>query len=337
MARAVATRTWRPASPEGIEPELTSLWRELAQQGAIARAVMSNLVVYREPPGAVGDSFDALVGDLPLDEVMAQHPSRVIVLNHERGQPGACGPFSAGVGVATFGPAEARYGVEQIAVQSNCGEDSLPSIVRRLVRGDVHTSVWWTEDLSRVPPIPAIVDMGQQFLYDSRRWRDVRGGFLALAPLLLNDRGVDLADLNWRRLAPVRQALIHAAGTAELQGLRDGDVHISHRPGDAALAWLAVGWLRAQLQWPSSASPSIEETKDADTVLSIAIGAAPAELTITLGGHRVLVKERRGAEPFAITVPNEDDADSVAAELRNLSRNVCLHQAVKVLVQAFEG
>ena len=83
---------------------------------------------------------------------------RVIVLDHERGHAHASGPFAAGVGVAMFGPDQARYGVEQIAVQSDCAEDSLPSIVRRLLRGDVPTSVWWTEDLSRVPPITAIVD-----------------------------------------------------------------------------------------------------------------------------------------------------------------------------------
>ena len=335
MARAVATWTWRPATPEGIEPELTSLWSELAQHGAVARAVMSNLVVYRERTGAHAADADTLAGDPLIDGVMAQHPSRVIVLDHERGHAHACGPLAAGVGVAMFGPDQARYGVEQIVVRSNCAEDSLPSIVRQLLRGDVPTSVWWTEDLSRVPPIAAIVDMGRQFLYDSRRWRDVRGGVSALAPLLSDGRGVDLADLNWRRLAPVRQALVHAADTAELRGLRDGDVHIVHQPGDAALAWLVVGWLRAQLQWSSRASPTIAEATRGDAVLSIAVGAAPAELTVTLDSHRALVTHRGGPAPFAVTVPHEDDADAVAAELRNLSRSVCLHDAVAALVRVF--
>ena len=53
-------------------------------------------------------------------------------------------------------------------------------------------------------------------------------------------------------------------------------------------------------------------------MLSIAIGAAPAELTVTLDGHRVLVKHHGAAAPFAVTVPHEDEADAVAAELRNL-------------------
>ena len=107
------------------------------------------------------------------------------------------------------------------------------------------------------------------------------------------------------------------------------DIRVVHRPGDAALAWLAVGWLRAQLQWTSTASPAVEEGKRGDEVLSIAIGA---ELTVTLDRHRVLVKHHGGAAPFAVTVPHEDEADAVAAELRNLTRNVCLHDAVKALV-----
>jgi glucose-6-phosphate dehydrogenase assembly protein OpcA len=335
MARVVATRTWRPATPDAIEPELTSLWSELAQHGAVGRAVMSNLVVYRERTGARAADIDALVGDLPLDGVMAQHPSRVIVLDHERGRPDASSPFAAAVGVALFGPADARYGVEQIAVQSSCADDSLPSIVRRLLRGDVPTSVWWAEDLSRVPPIAAIVDMGRQLLYDSRQWRDVPGGVSALAPFLSKDRGLDLADLNWRRLAPVRRALVHAAGTTDLHGLRDGDVHLVHRPGDEALAWLAVGWLRAQLHESSTASPHIEEAKRADEVLSIAIGKAPAELTLTLESHRVLVTHRGGHPPITVAVPQELEADAVAAELRTLSRTVCLHEAINALVRIF--
>ena len=164
MARAVATRTWRTATPDAIESDLTALWPELAQHGPVSRAMMSNLVVYRERTGARAADFDSLAGDLQLDGVMAQHPSRVILLDHDRGHAHACSPFAAGVGVVMFGPDEARYGVEQIAVQSECAEDSLPSIVRQLLRGDVPTSVWWTEDLSRVPPITAIVEMSRQFL-----------------------------------------------------------------------------------------------------------------------------------------------------------------------------
>ena len=78
----------------------------------------------------------------------------------------------------------ARYGVEQIVVRSACPDDALLSILRRFVRGDLPTTVWWTEDLSAAPALDPFVEMGRQLLYDSRRWRDVRRGFAAVAPSL---------------------------------------------------------------------------------------------------------------------------------------------------------
>ena len=131
-------------------------------------------------------------------------------------------------------------------VRSACAEASLPSIVRRFVRGDLPTTVWWTEDLSQVPPLESLVTMGRQLIYDSRQWRDVGAGVRALAPLLLGHR-VDLADVNWRRLAPVMRALDHSGRAGGTPLIAPGaQVTIAHRPGDAALAWLLSGALQAR-------------------------------------------------------------------------------------------
>src|SRR6266850_3077962 len=202
MAQSLIDRTWRATTSDEIEADLAVLWREIGQQRPVARAVMSNLVVVRErPAGRDADAVNAdeVAKDLPLDEVVARHPSRVILIQHDRAPQTACAPTAVSVGIITFGPPHARYGVEQIVVQSACAEQSLPSIVRRLLRGDVPTSVWWTDDLSRTPPLDAIVEMARQLVYDSRGWRDVRQGVLAVARFLGRDRRLDLADLNWRR------------------------------------------------------------------------------------------------------------------------------------------
>src|SRR6266850_913119 len=202
MARTVAAHAWRASTPEAIELDLAALWRQIGHgEAAIARAVMSNLVVFRKHMDVPDAELTRVTANLPLDEVAARHPSRLIVLEHSYDQAAPGAPFAAGVGIVTFGPPQARYGVEQIVVRSACAEQSLPSIVRRLVRGDVPTSVWWTDDLSDRPPLDGIVAMARQFVYDSRRWRDVRRGVLALATL---HRRLDLADVNWRRLTPLR-------------------------------------------------------------------------------------------------------------------------------------
>src|SRR5262249_28687710 len=147
MAGAVADRTWRDSTPDQLEADLAALWRELGHgEVRIARAVMSNLIVVRAPDKNRSALTD-VAGGLPLDDVTARHPSRTIVLEH-CDQKAAGAPFEAGVGIVTFGPPAARYGVERIVVRSACPDGSLLSILRRLVRGDLPTSVWWTEDLS---------------------------------------------------------------------------------------------------------------------------------------------------------------------------------------------
>ncbi len=337
MAHGVADRTWRTTTPDQIEHELSTVWRSVAASGRVSRAVMANLIVYREQTRARTADFRSLVGDIPLDQVAAQHPSRVIVISHER-QQDETAPFTAGVGVATFGPPQARFAVEQIAVQSACAERCLPSIVRRLLRGGLPTSVWWTEDLSRVAPIDPIVAMGRQFLYDTRRCRDVKKGLLALAPLVGGDRRVALADINWRRLAPVRRALLDAAAQLNRRELPASPMTIVARPGDAALAWLAAGWLASRLGISPDAAMTIEEQRSGDDILMMTLGEGATELSLTLSPHRVSVKHRGGRiPPFTVGVPREDEADAVAAELRTLTHDVCLRDAVRTLIRRFSA
>ena len=333
MAEPVGEATWRASTPDAIESNLAALWRDLAGRGSpVARAMMSNLIVVRDQtavPSKTGPRSDRYT----LDEVAAYHPSRVIVITHDEGRDTPASPLAARVGVVTFGPPEARYGVEQIAVQSACAEAALPSIVRRLVRGDLPTSLWWRADLSRVPLVDALVAMGRQVVFDSRQWQDVRGGVLALAPLL-GQRRLDLADLNWSRLSPVRQALLHAAGSLTFDALCRSAVSVVHRPGDAALAWLFHGWLSARMEWRGPASSTVEEAEMGDHVLTVTIASGESTLSVTLGEHRVVV-EHDAASPFSIGVPRQGEADAVASELRSLARDACLHDAISALALRF--
>jgi glucose-6-phosphate dehydrogenase assembly protein OpcA len=340
MAESLIDRTWRPTTPDDIEPDLADLWREVGRQARVARAVMSNLVVVRQrPTRSASDAVnaDAVAKQLPLDEVVAQHPSRVIVIQHDPDQQAACAPTAVSVGVLTFGPPHARYGVEEVLVEAACAGASLPSIVRRLLRGDVPTSVWWTDDLAGVPPLDGLVAMARQFVYDSRRWRDVRSGVQALARL---HGRVDLADVNWRRLTPLRHALIHACRDSDVDHLRQAHVAIVHDPGESALAWLMIGWLSARLGWPASASPRISAASRADEIITISVGqdareaalSGPLDLHVALNEHRVRVARSGGGSAFTVSVPQESEADAVAAELRNLGHDVSLRDVLGALL-----
>ena len=244
MANAVADRVWRPSAPDRIDEDLTALWREIARDGPVSRAVMSES--RRVPAGAPRiwtSIWPSPPAGIPIEGVASHHPARVILLHHDPDAPGAQRPLAARVGVLILGPPGARYGVEQIVIRSACSEAALPSIVRRLMLGDVPTAVWWTEDFSGTRPLTPLVTMGRQLIYDSRRWSDVRLAVRGLTPLLdgrvkpalplpASAARPDLADVNWRRLTPVRQALVHAIGSGgdAKHPVRDS-VRIRHRAG----------------------------------------------------------------------------------------------------------
>jgi glucose-6-phosphate dehydrogenase assembly protein OpcA len=337
MAAAVGERLFQQSTPEAIEADLAALWRELGQGATpIARAVMSNLIVFRNRVAPPDATVESVMADLPLDDVVARHPCRLIVIEHERGAQTPDAPFAAGVGIVTFGPERARYGIEQVVVRSACAEASIPSILRRLARGDLPTSVWWTEDLSQVPPLESLVTMGRQLVYDSRGWRDVRSAVRVLEPLVRGDR-IDLADVNWRRLTPLRRALTHArpTGGGPLVSA-SARVHIAHRQDEAPLAWLLAGALMASTQRARSEPPQVEPANAVgDAALVVTVDDASGSATITLSSSGAELVDDRAAAPLTVTMPIESAADAVAAELRLLSPDSELHAALAALVQRF--
>jgi Glucose-6-phosphate dehydrogenase subunit N-terminal domain/Glucose-6-phosphate dehydrogenase subunit C-terminal domain len=337
MATAVmANRASRASAPASVDDDLAALWREIAREAPVSRAVMSNLVVYCRC--AAGDELDlsAPPEGVPIDDVARNHPSRVILLNHDPNAPdehdaqGPATPLAAHVAVLTFGPSDARYGVEQIVIRAVCNEAALPSIVRRLMLGDIPTSVWWAEDLSGTHPLTPLVTMGRQLVYDSRQWRDVRTAVLALAPLLTDQFRPDLADVNWRRLLPVRQALVHAVSSSDSsKRQRLTSVQIRHRRGEAALAWLFAGWLH------STSTDEVTVDEDPALVDDVLTASFDDGLHVRLAGHGVRIDDPLGPAPFSVAAPGETPAEAIAAELRVLTQDVSLHNALTALVERF--
>ena len=328
MVGSVAERTWRDAEPEAIESVLAALWSEVGRQGPIAHALMANLIVVCPATSDEPVELQAPIKDVPIDEVSRRHPSRVVVLRHARGHAHPCGPTAAAVGLLVFGPPSAKYGVEQIAVRSACADESLPSIVRRLALGDVPTTVWWAEDISDVTPVAAIVQMGRQLIYDSRPWRDVKRGVDAVVSLASGPNSLGVADLNWRRLLPMRQALVNAIRAAGSRATIHA-VRVRHRPGEVALAWLLAGWLSARGVVADAGDRISIETAEGDDILSLALEGTA--ITVAMSPSRVLATFKANVAPLVVAVPRETTPDAVAAELRNLRRDVCLYDSLVAL------
>ena len=342
MEKSVTDHVIRPSTSETVENDLSVLWRELAHERPDTRAIMSNLVIFRERAGETTVDIAAALREDLVVEVARCHPSRVILLVHARGDLESRPPLAAAVGVLTFGSPEARHAVEQIAVRSQCLEQSLPSIVRRLILGDLPTSVWWTEDLSQTPPLAALATIGRQFVYDSRQWRDVRAGISTVAGLLEHRHAPDLADLNWRRLAPLRQGVLRGLAAAdevpvrpEGRALRDAPhlrIQLLHPRGEEAIACLMIGWLTSRLERPSRRELTVTARQHAgtDRALAVSIDAPDVDgMAATMSEHQVEVTLPSGKVPLLMAVPVESDADAIAAELWTLGRDAGLNDAVR--------
>jgi glucose-6-phosphate dehydrogenase assembly protein OpcA len=342
MEKSVTDHVIRPSTSETAENDLSALWRELAHQTPDARAIMSNLVIFRERASGTNLDIAAALREDQVVGVARCHPSRVILLVHARGDLESRTPLAAAVGILTFGPAEARHALEQIAVRSQCLEQALPSIVRRLMLGDLPTSVWWTEDLSQAPPLAALATIGRQFVYDSRQWRDVRAGISTVAGLLEHPHAPDLADLNWRRLAPLRQGVLRGLAAAdgvpahpEGRALRDAPhlrIRLLHPPGEEAIACLMIGWLTSRLERPSGCELTVTARQHAGTDRGLAVSIDAPDvggITATMSEHQVEVTLPSGKVPLLMAVPAEGDADAIAAELWTLGRDAGLNDAVR--------
>jgi glucose-6-phosphate dehydrogenase assembly protein OpcA len=136
--------------------------------------------------------------------------------------------------------------------------------------------------------------------------------------------------LNWRRLAPLRHAIVHALQSeTAARTLAPADVRVRHRPGEASAAWLLVGWLRCRLKWTGAdAVPAVEEVRHGDDLVGIGLRGPDWLVTATMSRQRITVESGAGRPPFTMPVPREAAADAIVAELRTLGHDTCLSDAV---------
>jgi glucose-6-phosphate dehydrogenase assembly protein OpcA len=317
---------WQTTSPDSLDRDLMALWDRASASGPVSRAIMSNLIVVR--------SREANGPPLPVDDVLRRHPARAILIDYAPGRKGACSPESIQVNLLVFVNGADRYAVERIAVKTSCADASLPSLVRRLVQGDVPTSIWWASDAARWPVVLPLADEARQLVYDSADWSDVARGAASIAALTRRPVKVDLADVNWRRLAPLRQG-IREAIALEHEGRFDEGfrVRVAHGPGQQAAAWLLAAWLRhADARGTSEIEPT-----DADVLISATIeGTGPGrpQMKAVWSSSEVRVESGTGRAPLILPAAPESPGAAVAAELDNLGRDNALRTVVSSLLRS---
>ena len=185
-------------------------------------------------------------------------------------------------------------------------------------------------------------------------------GVLALAPILTNPFGPDLADLNWRRLKYWRRVVGQALDPASAPGSAESvsEILIDHGPHTFLQAWELAAWLSRRLGWKVKsgrlqmrveanwlfAGPKGETRvrirrmeKAASEVLRVRlacnVGGKAGALDITLEGENRLAILLEGVDATArtITVPPRSPAELVGRQLSDRERDPVFREAMTVV------
>jgi glucose-6-phosphate dehydrogenase assembly protein OpcA len=186
------------------------------------------------------------------DAIAAQNPCRIISLFPMVGQDeGVMAQVSA------YCPIQKRASTSLICCEyitlkgTEAALDRVHGLVTSLVITDLPSFLWW----KGTPNVD--LDLFQQLAHasslvildSSTFMTDPDGDLVRLKQML--DRGVAIADLNWRRLAPWQELTAEAFDAPERwSSLMEVDrVTIDYERGNPTQALLFLGWLASRLGW----------------------------------------------------------------------------------------
>jgi glucose-6-phosphate dehydrogenase assembly protein OpcA len=225
-----------------------------------------------------------------------------------------------------------------------------------LILGDLPTSIFWAAGSCPAGNlIEGLLPFGRQLVYDSLEWEAAEPAIEAVTQLTDSaHQRLDLGDLSWRRMKPLRRALVQAIDPAlvpDLGTLRG--ITIDHSPErNGMIARLLLGWIGARLGWRPVSRNGSEWRLRADgreVRAAISSGSTDAQLRVRLETDRVpngaaveltatdaeiLVSYGMSAAPFAMVAPKRSRADLIAAELRTLRLDNLLYEALAFLRSA---
>jgi glucose-6-phosphate dehydrogenase assembly protein OpcA len=240
----------RPTHLSTLERELMRPWRHPgvpASEVPATRALLANLVVVCDDEQHAAVSRD-------VAEIVAKHPSRVIVLvvepnretsdipasvtTHGRlatGSPQVCGD----VVTLHVGPATVRQ---------------LPSLVWSLLLGELPTALWWGTPQAASLACDAFDELAgsaDQVILDSAGAADPLSEMLITARWIVADKPDVVSDLAWRRPKLWRRIVAQALDPEVAPGALESieNVQIAHGPSSLTGAWLLTGWLAFRLGW----------------------------------------------------------------------------------------
>ncbi len=239
----VQLQTPKDVSVSEIEAELSKIW-QFHGDHTITRAATFTLLVY-EPGETVG------VPSASVDAIATQNPCRVIDL--------CPSPNGTDEGltaqVAAYCPVQKHRSnlvcCEYITLQGNfTAYERVKSTVAALLIADLPVFIWW-----KASPAPglgvfdSLAALSSKLIVDSAYFENPEADLLKVHQLI--ESGIQMADLNWSRLAAWQELTAQAFDPPERRAsLRSVDrVTVDFEKGNSTQALLYLGWLASRLQW----------------------------------------------------------------------------------------
>jgi hypothetical protein len=194
------------ARPERILKDLAKLWVDLGkddhQKGSagVLRASSMTLIA------AVEEESDAQAVAETIAEIMHQHPSRVIVMRVDSGEPDS---LEARVFAQCWMPFGRHQQIccEEIEITASQSRvEDLPKLVLGIMVPDLPVVLWCRgEKLFRDPAFQHLFPLADKIVVDSARFQNSAEALPLIRRLIAGGRNV--SDLSWTRLTRLRQTI----------------------------------------------------------------------------------------------------------------------------------
>jgi len=185
------------------------------------------------------------------ESISAQNPCRVITL---------CPTFGEDTGVtaqvSAYCPVQKKNAGSLICCEYITLKGTKPALERvsdlvaSLALPDLPKFIWWKATPSPEQPIfQNLAKSSNCIIVDSSYFSDAEAELQKMQDLI--EAGTYIADLNWHRLAPWQELAAAAFDPPERRDslLEIDQISIDYEQGNAAQAWMYLGWFASRLGW----------------------------------------------------------------------------------------
>lgn len=186
-------------NPDQIEPQLLKIWEALAKENKM-RASLFNLIVFTRL-NSRADYFRTIV-----QKIVEKFPCRTLFISHDDKQERSY--LKTAVSVLFPSKEENTIACDQIDIGVS-GQDleRVPFVILPHLIPDLPVYLLWAEDPSLPHPLfDPLAELSTRVIFDSES-ADSLPSFAQTVLRLKEEKGVDVADLNWARTEKWRDLL----------------------------------------------------------------------------------------------------------------------------------